>query len=173
MFKTGEYFLYTTQGICQVDNICDHEINGANRRCYVFHPINNIKAKITTPVDNQKVLMRALIPQNEANDIMQSFGHDDSSDLVWDINKKTRHKAFSECNSSCDAELSARTLKLLLSKKAETLHTGKKLPAEDERFLGSFRRDLSDELAIVLGCKPTSILDYIDHNIKQLSGSPS
>lgn len=169
MFKTGEYFIYSTQGVCCVDHIGDYEINGTDRRCYVFHPVKDEKSTITTPVDNQRVIMRELIVKDEAEDIMRSFDHDDEDDFVWDANKRARYRTFLDAVSSCNANLCAGVLKLLLIKKAETKRAGKKISAEDERFLSSIKTSLTNELALVLDSDSDSIINRIDQKIQNLT----
>lgn len=170
MFKTGEYFIYSTQGVCHIDQVGDYEINGTDRKCYVFHPVNDKKSKITTPVDNQRVIMRQLIVKDEAEDIMRSFEKDNENDFVWDMNKRIRYKTFFDAVNTCNARLYAGLLKLLLIKKEEIKSSGKKFSMEDERFLTSVKTSLSEELALVLGRDTDSILSSIDRKIRNLTG---
>lgn len=166
MFNVGDYFLYSSQGICQIDSMSDCEINGVSRRCYIFHPLKNEKARIITPVDNEKVRMRAVILKKEAEDIMRSFGH--ALNLSWDINKKTRYKMFSDAITSTDPADNAEILKLLILKKEETVSCGKKLPLEDERILGQIRQNLVDELSVALDSSTVQVTDYINNAVNNL-----
>lgn len=73
MFNIGQLIIYSGQGICHIDNICEKTYLGVSKSYYVLHPIENCKLTISTPVDNDKVIMLELIDRDEAEKIIESF----------------------------------------------------------------------------------------------------
>lgn len=55
------------------DDICKNTYFGVTKDYYVLHPMENYKVKISTPVDNDKVIMQGLLNRNEAEEVLQSF----------------------------------------------------------------------------------------------------
>lgn len=90
MFKTNDYFIYSSRGVCRIDDICDRSINHTKRTYYVFHPVTDKDAKIMIPIDNQKIFMRAIISPEEAEEIIDYFSSPDV--IPWNDNKKLRTK---------------------------------------------------------------------------------
>ena len=73
MFNVGDLIMYSTHGICQIDEICEKTYLDVTKIYYVLHPLNNNKLKISTPVDNDKVMMLEIMDKERAETILESF----------------------------------------------------------------------------------------------------
>lgn len=93
MFNVGELIIYSAQGICRVDDICEKTYAGVTKKYYVLHPLNNRNLKISTPVDNNKVTMMELMDRNKAERILESFG---MPGIDWIDNNSYRNQAYTE-----------------------------------------------------------------------------
>ncbi|MGI6706300.1 MAG: CarD family transcriptional regulator [Clostridia bacterium] len=71
MFNVGDRIIYASQGICQIDEICEKTVLGVTRDYYVLHPLDNPSLKISIPVDND--IMNKLVDKKEAEEIIESF----------------------------------------------------------------------------------------------------
>ena len=52
MFQISDVVVYTTYGICKVENIIDMNFNGNLTKYYVLVPLSEAKTELTIPVDN-------------------------------------------------------------------------------------------------------------------------
>jgi CarD family transcriptional regulator len=73
MFNIGDLIIYSVHGICCIDDICEKTFMGVTRDYYILHPIQDSKLTISTPVENNKVIMLEIIDRNEAEEIIESF----------------------------------------------------------------------------------------------------
>lgn len=159
MFKTNDYFIYSSRGVCRVDDVCDKKVNDIKRTYYVFHPVADKQARIMIPVDNKKIFMRAMITPEEARQIISYFNT--SELMAWNDNKKLRDKEFDIAIRQSNAQELAKILKVLLFRKANTVSLNKKFADTDNRLLISIQQLLFNELAVVLGVTADKISGYI------------
>ena len=85
MFKVGELIVYSTHGICQIDDICEKTYFDITKKYYVLHPLDNLKLSISTPFNSKAVAMLELLDQAEAKTILGyavRFIHGNHGDLV-------------------------------------------------------------------------------------------
>ena len=68
MFEKGGYIVYGTTGVCEIEDITSPNIEGVsgNRLYYVLNPCFKKGNRIFTPVDNEKVVIRAVMTQDSA-----------------------------------------------------------------------------------------------------------
>lgn len=167
MFKTNDYFIYSSRGVCRVDDVCDKKVNDIKRTYYVFHPVADKEARIMIPVDNKKIFMRATITPDEAKQIISYF---DNSELIeWNDNKKLRDKEFDTAIRQSDAQELAKILKVLLFRKSNSVSLNKKFADTDNRLLLSIQQLLFNELAVVLGVPADKISCYIADAVTKVS----
>ena len=167
MFKTNDYFIYSSRGVCRVDDVCDKKVNDIKRTYYVFHPVADKEARIKIPVDNKKIFMRATITPDEARQIISYF---DNPDMIpWNDNKKLRDKEFDVAVKQSDAQELAKILKVLLFRKANSASLNKKFADTDNRLLLSIQQLLFNELAVVLGVSADKISCYITDAVTKVS----
>ena len=73
MYSIGQYISYGNSGVCEV--VGTREIESAQpgagmKECYILRPLHDKSCTITTPVDNQKVIMRDLISPEETRQLL-------------------------------------------------------------------------------------------------------
>ena len=74
MYQIGELIIYSSHGICRIDDICQKTILGKTRQYYVLRPIENKEnLTINAPIQQNENLIQRLINLEEANEILQSF----------------------------------------------------------------------------------------------------
>jgi CarD family transcriptional regulator len=57
MFDIGDVIIYSEHGLCQIDDICEKTFAGVTRTYYILHPLAQENLQISTPIDNNKVVM--------------------------------------------------------------------------------------------------------------------
>ena len=74
-FKADDYIFYGTDGICQIDDICENPFEGAPAGVcyYVLHTVKEPRQTIWNPVDNERVLMRAVMTLEEIDALLYSL----------------------------------------------------------------------------------------------------
>jgi CarD family transcriptional regulator len=73
MFNIGDLIIYSSHGICCIDDICEKTYTGVAKNYYVLHPTENSNLEISVPVDSDKVTMLELLNREEAEEIIESF----------------------------------------------------------------------------------------------------
>lgn len=150
MFGVGDYIVYGNSGICMVRDISKIDIPGApsDRTYYLLSPVGTKESKIYSPVDNTKVIMRRVISEKEAVELLAKIP--DIPELSAGSDKLMELK-YKEVISSCDLLQFISLIKTIRKKKNRRLMEGKKITATDERYLKKAEESLFDELAIALG----------------------
>lgn len=149
MFEKGEYVVYGTKGVCQVEDITHVDMPGADkeRLYYVLCPVHNTSGKIFSPIDNQKIVMRKVISEDEAKELIAEIP---SIEELWISNEKEREAKYKEAVLSCDYKDWVGVMKTLYLRKQRRIAQGKKVTALDEKYLHLVENELYDELSIAL-----------------------
>ena len=74
-FKVNDYIFYGTDGICQIDAVCENPFEGAPEGVcyYVLHTVKEPRQTIWNPVLNDRVLMRYLLNADELDELLLSL----------------------------------------------------------------------------------------------------
>ncbi len=169
MFNKGEYIIYGTSGVCQVEDITTMDMAGVprDRLYYVLYPTSQKGGKIYTPVDNQKTMMRRILNQEEAAKLIESIPRIEE---LWITNEKMREEKYKECMRTGDCREWIKIIKTLYMRKMERSAQGKKITSTDERYLKMAEDYLYSELEIPLGIPKEEMEAYITGRIEGMEG---
>ena len=150
MFEVGDYVVYGSSGVCKVENIGQLEMSGVakDRLYYTLSQLYVTGGKVFTPVDSDKVVMRALLSKDEAKALISSV---DEMDSTWVTVDKQREEIYKKAIRTCDCKELLRIIKMAYINKRKRMEQGKKMIALDERYLRMAEDKLYGELAICLG----------------------
>lgn len=164
MFEKGEYVVYGTKGVCQVEDITHVDMPGADkeRLYYVLCPVHNTSGKIFSPIDNQKIVMRKVISEDEAKELIAEIP---SIGELWISNEKEREAKYKEAVLSCDYKDWVGVMKTLYIRKQRRIAQGKKVTALDEKYLHLVENELYDELSIALHIPANQMERHIKEQI--------
>lgn len=164
MFEKGEYVVYGTKGVCQVEDITHVDMPGADkeRLYYVLCPVHNTSGKIFSPIDNQKIVMRKVISEDEAKELIAEIP---SIEELWISNEKEREAKYKEAVLSCDYKDWVGVMKTLYLRKQRRIAQGKKVTALDEKYLHLVENELYDELSIALHIPANQMERHIKEQI--------
>ena len=118
MFKEGDFIIYGSNGVCQVEHIGSMDLQGVpgDKMYYTLVPVYEEKSRLFTPVDNHKVVMRPVISKQEACDLIDHM----QEMQVFEIqNEKNRDTVFKEALKTGDCEELVRVIKTIYEKKQE------------------------------------------------------
>jgi CarD family transcriptional regulator len=166
MFNIGDKVIYSSQGICIIDDICEKEYFGATKNYYILHPLENPNLIISTPVDNNKVTMLELVDRDEAERIIESFRQ---PGMDWIESWDQRNQTYSEIVKRGNRFEISGIVNTLMRKKHEAETVGKKLSAKDIKLLDMVQNTLFSELAMSLNTTLEAIQEkvysYINENV--------
>lgn len=159
MFKIGDLIVYSGHGICRVDEISDKTYTGITKAYYVLHPIENSqKLTISTPVDNDKIVIVKLMNKEEAENILESFN---SAGINWIEKPQLRGQMFKDIVYTGNRMDIAKVANTLLWKKHEIEMARRKFYEQDNRILSTIQNILFKELAIALNTSSEAIIEKI------------
>ena len=160
MFKIGEYVVYGVNGVCKVEKIGPMELSGveSDKEYYTLEPLYTRGSKVFTPVDNTKVVMRAVISKKDAYSLIDEIRDIEEIEVVDD---KRREQAYKEAIKSCDCRELIKIINTVLKRKEERLAQGKKMSACDERYLKQAKDSLFGEFAVSLKISKDEVEDFV------------
>lgn len=163
MFNIGDLVIYSTHGVCKVDDICEKTVAGVTREYYELSPVKNEHAlAISTPVNNTGVTILKLMDKEEAGDVLDTFKIPYTENV--DIR---RPNSYTKLVDTGDRKEVANVVNALMRKKMEMMQDNKKLNQRDQDFLDTAKSALFKELAISLDTSSNKINETVLSMIKQ------
>lgn len=163
MFQVGDLMIYSSQGMCRVEDICEKTMNGNTRMYYVLQPMeSNFKMTIMTPVDNDKVSMLELLKIAEAEKIMEIFSGPAGE---WPDHPTQRHKKFLEAINSGDRMNIAHLVLSYLERETNPDANQNRMQDNDKKLLDNAKRILFKELAACYSCSVDTIRERISERM--------
>lgn len=166
MFKEGDIIVFGNNGVCRVDAVGPIDLAGAGqeRLYYTIVPVYGSESKIFTPVDNKKVVCRAVISREEAERLIADI---QSIESLWIPDEKRREESYKAAVSKCDCLELIKIIKTLYLRKQARIAEGKKVTSSDERYLKLSEDRLYSEFAIALGIPKEEVKTYIEECVKK------
>lgn len=164
MFEKGDYVVYGTKGVCQVEEITELDMKEKAERkmYYVLRPCFQKGSTIFAPVENGKTRMRAVMSRKEADALVEGIS---GIEVLQESSDKEREKQYREAIRSTDPRQWVRIIKTSYLRGQERKAQGKKVTTLDERYFHAAEEQLNEELSIVLGVPKEEIRDYIGSRI--------
>lgn len=165
MFKKGEYVVHGRSGVCTVSEITKIDLPGADedQLYYVLVPVKTPESKIFFPVDNNKIVLRALLTKNQARKVLRDMK---KVEPVFIENDRQREVVYKEAISSCDCMKLVEIIKTLQVRSKEREKQGKRNTFVDDRYLKEAKDFLHHEFSIALEIDFDKIEEYIINHIK-------
>ncbi len=166
MFEKGGYIVYGTTGVCEIEDITSPDIKGIseNRLYYVLHPCFQRGNTIFTPVDNEKIPIRAVMSKKEASNLIDAIPE---IEQIRDKDDKTREQHYREAIKSCDPREWIRIIKTSYLRQQERKAQGKKITTVDERYFRVAEEHLYSELSVSLAVPREDVKRIIKERIKE------
>lgn len=162
MFKKGDLVLYSSHGICKIDDVSEKTISHVTKSYYSLHPMGDNRLNISIPVDNDKVTMQELLTVEEANKIIESFKYDGYEWIDIDNLRCTKYNEIIKEGNRTEIAKIANTL---IKKKIELECNGKKFHEKDKKILIGIQTILFSELAFILNTTTDEIENKINEYI--------
>ncbi len=165
-YEIGEYVVYGNNGICQVQDIANPGFSGVDKEkmYYVLEPLNTKGSRIYSPVDNSKVMIRAVMNEEQAEKLIQEIP---LIEELWITNDKMREERYKEAMVTGEPVEWVKIIKTLYLRGKARERQGKKITATDERYLKQAEESLYSELGFALGKEKAEMESYITDRIRR------
>lgn len=161
MFEIGEYVVFGTEGVCTVEAIGPLDMEGVSKEklYYTLAPVGRVgNNRIFAPVESKRVVMRRIITEPEARDLIRIIDDIEPLEVADDKRREETYKAILQ---SCDYIKIVQLIKGIYARRVARHEIGKKLPAIDERYFSMAENSLYSELSFPLNIHKDEVRDYI------------
>jgi CarD family transcriptional regulator len=160
MFSVGELLIYGTSGVCRVDEICSSPFDAADTRLfYKLTPTpDRANLVIYTPIDNEKVIMRPLMSEADARELLASISEIGIIEVPLE---KKRRDIYRELVATAEPRTYVSIIKTVAQRREEFKRTRRRLPDIDNDAEHTAKSSLYGELAAVLGLSREEIHNMI------------
>lgn len=167
MFQKGEYVVYGSNGICEIEDIANPGFSGVdeNRLYYVLEPVDGSGGRIYSPVDNKKLKIRRVMSAEEAEQFIEGIP---LVGTLWVENEKKREESYKLALLTEQPEEWVKIIKTLYLRSVDRMKQGKKITTTDEKYLRVARERLYSELGFALGKEKEGMETYIKERIEHL-----
>lgn len=161
MFEKGNFVYYGTAGVCSVRDICSSPFDRNDDKMYYVLAPNDFDngTLIYAPVEDGKVLLRALITAEEAEGLIASLG---TLEQLTVANEKHRREEYRSALKDATPESIARVIKTIHIRKSIAANTKKRMSDTDADFDKIARRALLGELSVSLGTTPAEVEERLN-----------
>lgn len=164
MFEKGSIVVYGQTGVCIVEDVTEKAlIKNEKQLYYVLKPYFQQNNVIYAPVDSDKVFMRSLMNESEANELISKIPDITARITDEELNSEDCRMILSSHDPS---DLITLTAKIYRKKKAVQAQK-KKLSFADEKYMNIAENLLFGELALALGIEFDQVVGYIERKLKK------
>lgn len=146
----GDYVVYSTKGICRVENIETRIFDRDKKDYFVFIPVFDEKSTYYIPVDydSSRVNIKSALNKNEANELIAFAKSTEPAE--WIANPNERKQAYDKLYKSGSREDIIKIIKAIKAHEAKQRQLGKQLYTTDDRLLKGCINLICGELAFIL-----------------------
>jgi len=162
MFKINDYVVYGSNGVCQIEDIEMMSLKNQELEYYILSPVYNSRMTIKIPVNNNKILMRELMSKSEVRNLIEGISRNETIEIE---DSRKRAQEYRDIIKRGNAEDIIKVINSIRLEEDEKISLGKKLNKTDEDIMIIARKQLYQEIAIVLGINIDDVGDYIKNNI--------
>ena len=167
MFDVGEYVVFGSDGVCEVESIGPLDMEGISKETiyYTLIPVGKTgNGKIYAPVNGKRTTIRRIIDKEGADRLIDDIKNIGKLTIT---DEKKREERYKEVIHNCDLREVIQLMKEIRARKEMRDAIGKKLTALDERYFGIAENCLYSELSFPLEMDKTQIKDYISNRCEQ------
>ncbi len=165
MYNIGDIIIYTTYGLCKIDNLVQKEFNGKIMDYYILKPLNDAKASLQIQVDNPitQEKIRTLLSKKE---IMQLIHDIPLVEPYWIENENERKRHFSNILRFGKRIEIIAIIKSIHEHQKLLKEKGRKLHACDEQYFKDAEKIIYEEFSYVLNIDKREVASFITNEIE-------
>jgi len=142
LFQVDDIIVYETFGVSRICEIIEKE----GKQYYVIKPLNRTIV-VRTPVGNNKVVMRRIMTEHEARNLINRLSE---IEPLWIDDNKKRTQIYYDILRRGNCIDICRIIKALRTKNAERIKQKRNIPITDKNILDRAERLLLEEVSCVL-----------------------
>ncbi|MFU7516048.1 CarD family transcriptional regulator [Clostridium sp. HCS.1] len=158
MFKINDYVVYGLNGVCMIEDIEKMLLKDKELEYYILAPINNKKMTIKIPVNNKTIAIRELMSKNEVMNLIECISKKETIEID-DFRKKNQE--YKSIIRSGDVLEIIKVINSINLEKDEKASLGKRINKTEDDILINAKKQLYQEISIVLGININEVDDYI------------
>ena len=164
MFNIGDLIVYGNSGVFTVTEYCKSPVDKNDTRTfYLLTPIYESASNIImTPVENDRVIMRHLISEEEAYYVIDRIPY--ICELTVEFERGRRDK-YKEALSSGDLEEYVKIIKSVHTRRENAIKCKKRLSETDTEYEKRAKYCLYSEFASVFDIPFSSVEEFINQRI--------
>ena len=163
MFKVNDYLVYSSNGVCKVENIEMMSLKNQELEYYILSPVYNNKMTIKIPVNNKNLSVREIMSKNEVMSLIDYISKNETLEIEDYRRKNEEYEAIIKSGNSKSI---IKVINSIMLEEDEKGSLGKKINKTEEDILISARKQIYQEMAIVLEIDVDDVEDYIKNNIE-------
>ncbi len=165
MFEVGDFVVYGSNGVCRITEVGPIDCPGVDQSkiYYTMTPCYIRDSSIFTPVDNNRVVIRKVMSEEEAKEFLGQLGQIKTMPVK---EEKKREALYKETLLTCEPEKIVSLLKTIHKRMQERLSEGKKVTSSDAKYYHIAEDSLYGELAISLGMAKDEVGSYVQEQMK-------
>ncbi|PWU70351.1 CarD family transcriptional regulator [Gracilibacillus dipsosauri] len=164
MFNVGDMIIYSTHGLCKIDDICEKKFRDKERTYYVMHPVKDPNLTISAPVEDNQTNMWTVMNKEEAKEILHSFQF---PGVEWIDNARERNKKYTSYVHTGNRQKISNILNTLMKREIKAKENGHKVSDLDHKLLESVQNIMFSELAVSLDTTYEEIASKVNNMIRQ------
>lgn len=162
MYKINDFIIYSSTGVCKIEDIRSESFNGESRKYYILKPIYSNVSTVYAPCGTSEERMKEIISPEDIIELIHAIPDEE---VCW-IDDDTRRKdRFSSIIKNGSREELMLMIKTLYFKREERMKAGKRLHNSDEKLMKDAERILYEEFALVLNIKPDDVTAFISKEL--------
>lgn len=161
MFNINDTVMYGSSGVCEIIDIQPKHFNGEEILYYVIKPVDQENSTIYCPV-NGKARIRKLLTAEEVHELIGTISE---TEAQWIDNDRQRREVFSDIIKRGDQRELIMLIKSIRLNREKKVQSGKKLHADDERFLKDAENIVYGEFTTALKMKRDEVIPYIESKL--------
>ena len=130
---------------------------------YILSPINNKKMTIKIPVNNKTMSIRDLMSKKEIMNLIEFISKKETIEIEDYRKKNQEYKSIIRSGNVTDI---IKVINSINVEKDEKESLGKKINKTEDDILMNAKKQLYQEISIVLGININEVEAYIDNNIQ-------
>lgn len=159
MYKVDDLIIYSTHGLCRINEITEKTYGETTKNYYVLQPLTTPKVSINVPIKIDKIQFIDIMNAKEATQIIELFNATYSDDLERNFQRNDNFLKF--VNEGNRSEL-VKIISILLHRQKLREEDNKKLPIQDAKSLSFLQGILYTELAVSLDLTVNEISERIN-----------
>lgn len=161
VYSIGQFISYGNSGVCEVVGTSELESSKPGhekKQCYILRPLHDRTCTITTPVDNDKVIMRSLISPEETRQLLADIPE---IETLPDQSARQQELSYQRALHSGDCKQWICLVKTLDHRIRSRKAKGKKVTATDDRYFKAVTQKLTEEFSVVLGMNAEQTIELL------------